>query len=377
MLLSTKFDDQDSSVVDKVLHCPEQMHRLCNSLSQGSSRHCAKTIDFDALDRINVAVHGMYGDFARAIDELRRRDVIDEEKAAAIIAGHNLLVPGIAAFVSPYSADVYLVLVPPVDGFSRKSVLACQMLRYMMGVCDQLVAFDTAAAYNQFDFDGCFDTDEGNDGTGRSLAEFFDISQECQQQQDVDLHARESGPVIVRAPGRSSNTVVASQLFGTHSVTVNGAERGGIVLVDQHALINRDVEAYDTLKSRDQRELADKFTHLLSVFDVKIDFKRHDEDALNVQASLYSHHRPVVRSVGVREQKFRLLKCLGTTAARYKSTWEDFYAVSREGNAALEGNNDDLKQGLKNVADSTSSEMNLNAKVRLFFLNFTFASHPS
>mmetsp|Transcript_41904 Transcript_41904/g.67338 ORF Transcript_41904/g.67338 Transcript_41904/m.67338 type:complete len:85 (-) Transcript_41904:1205-1459(-) len=84
------------------------------------------------------------------------------------------------------------------------------MLRYMMGVCDQLVAFDTAAAYNQFDFDGCFDTDEGNDGTGRSLAEFFDISQECQQQQDVDLHARESGPVIVRAPGRSSNTVDAS-----------------------------------------------------------------------------------------------------------------------------------------------------------------------
>mmetsp|Transcript_41904 Transcript_41904/g.67331 ORF Transcript_41904/g.67331 Transcript_41904/m.67331 type:complete len:265 (-) Transcript_41904:1431-2225(-) len=79
MLDSTKFDDQDSSVVDKVLHCPEQMHRLCNSLSQGSSRHCAKNIDFDALDRINVAVHGMYGDFARAIDELRRRDVVDEE----------------------------------------------------------------------------------------------------------------------------------------------------------------------------------------------------------------------------------------------------------------------------------------------------------
>jgi hypothetical protein len=37
MLLSTKYDDQDASVVDKVLHCPEQMHRLCNFVSEGGA----------------------------------------------------------------------------------------------------------------------------------------------------------------------------------------------------------------------------------------------------------------------------------------------------------------------------------------------------
>lgn len=84
MLLSTKFDDQDSSVVDKVLHCPEQMHRLCNYLSDGSSRNTAKHIDFQALRGINVAVHGLYGDVSRAVDALRCRGVVDEDKAAAI-----------------------------------------------------------------------------------------------------------------------------------------------------------------------------------------------------------------------------------------------------------------------------------------------------
>ena len=43
----TTYDDQDSSVVSKVLHCPEQMHRLCNSVSEGSSRNTAKHINFE------------------------------------------------------------------------------------------------------------------------------------------------------------------------------------------------------------------------------------------------------------------------------------------------------------------------------------------
>ena len=94
------------------------------------------------------------------MEALQHHGVLDAQTAGALVGsggspggtsgtsggtsgcgGHALLVPGIAALVAPVTPgtlgaqdvqDVYLLLLPPADGFSRKSVLVCQMLRYMV-----------------------------------------------------------------------------------------------------------------------------------------------------------------------------------------------------------------------------------------------------
>ena len=234
----------------------------------------------------------------------------------------------------------------------------------MAGVCDRLVAFGSAVEYNQFEFEGCFDA---TSGASAGFAEYFDICQEIHQQQDVILRGCEDGPLVTRDQGSQGSTGVhgaGSTLFGTHTVPVNSADRGGIVLVDRHALLRHSIGVKTENKSDSLYSLSKDFTKLLSTCDVKFAFVDREE---LVRTASYQYGETRKR-VSALDQKLQLIESLrggNFCGHQFQGLVAELDSLETARYADMKNNDDDLKHALQSDRDSARAKSEHAIKVVL------------
>lgn len=182
MLITTKLDSQDENLVDKVIIVPRQIEALCNRIKPGASRNFAKHISFEDLKEQHLNATGLYGDLIKIFDYLQNVGAITDEMRTDLQSNYSLFLPGIMLIYRAIDS-IYLILLPTPEGYQKTNVLVTQFLCTMARVCDEMIAFADSESYINF----CFDSTKCYNNEEKGFAEFYEISNEYKQKDDVVL----------------------------------------------------------------------------------------------------------------------------------------------------------------------------------------------
>eukprot|EP01119_Soliformovum_irregulare_P015879 TRINITY_DN4538_c0_g1_i3.p1 TRINITY_DN4538_c0_g1~~TRINITY_DN4538_c0_g1_i3.p1 ORF type:complete len:2418 (+),score=551.37 TRINITY_DN4538_c0_g1_i3:532-7785(+) len=147
-LMSVFEDEQNQSLVEKVLLEREEIARFCNDVHPTSSKKDASYIHFKDLDAISCKMYAIYGDLPSILAFLDKIKVIPSGSGLA----SKLQRAGLYAILARRSpveeASIYVVYSPDKTSYQAVSSanIACKFIRYLAALCHKMfICLDSGA----------------------------------------------------------------------------------------------------------------------------------------------------------------------------------------------------------------------------------------